>query len=65
MEGDKSQEIRLVDVFLLGPFMIWFGVASEGVPEWAGIFMIVFGVFTIVYNARNYLINVGILRQGL
>ncbi len=58
MKGDKSQLIRLVDVFLLGPFMVWFGVKAVGVPEWAGILMIVFGVLTIVYNGRNYLINV-------
>ena len=45
----------MIDVFLLGPFMIWFGVIAENVPEWAGILMVVSGVLTIVYNAKNYL----------
>lgn len=60
-----TQKVRLVDVFLLGPFMIWFGVAAEGVAEWTGVLMIVSGVATVLYNAKNYLINAGVLRQGL
>ena len=54
MKGDKSQGIRLIDVFLLGPFMIWIGVVRGSVPEWASVLMIISGVFTVVYNARNY-----------
>ena len=59
-KGDKSQEIRLVDVFLVGPFMIWFGIVAVAMPMWSRILMILFGVATICYNARNYLINVGV-----
>jgi hypothetical protein len=59
MKGDRVQEIRLIDVFLLGPFMIWFGVTAESVPEWAGILMVIFGALTIIYNAKNYLVNSG------
>ena len=55
MRSDRVQEIRLIDVFLLGPFMIWFGVTAESVPEWAVILMVVSGVLTIAYNAKNYL----------
>jgi len=65
MKGSIVQEIRLVDVFLLGPFMIWFGIAANGVPEWAGILMVVSGVLTIVYNAKNYLRNSVFFKQGL
>ena len=51
----KTQRIRLVDVFLLGPLMIY---ASTVIPKRhpatkAG--MALFGVSTIVYNWRNYL----------
>jgi hypothetical protein len=62
MKSYKSQDIRLVDVFLLGPFMIWFGVIAENVPEWASILMVVSGVLTILYNAKNYLMNSGFFK---
>jgi len=30
MIQEKSQDVRLLDVMLLGPFMIWFGMRSTG-----------------------------------
>lgn len=51
----KSQAVRLVDVWALGPFMVWYGLRPSNVPELARGLMIVAGVATIVYNARNYL----------
>jgi hypothetical protein len=49
----KSQGIRLMDVFLLGPFMVWAGARSQ-LPPWARTFLIGAGVATILYNAWNY-----------
>ena len=54
---EKTQEIRLLDVFGLGPFMIWFGFKAKGMPEIAKIFLIASGVATIIYNGRNYIKN--------
>jgi len=51
----KSQNVRLLDVFLLGPFMVWYGINATGVPEWASTLMIISGIGTIIYNGRNYL----------
>ncbi len=51
---DKSQTVRLVDIGLLGPFMVWLGF-QDRVPEWAGTLMVVSGLLTIAYNARNYM----------
>lgn len=51
----KGQGIRLVDVFLLGPFMIWYGVKSEDVPEAARFAMIAAGFGTILFNGVNLL----------
>ncbi len=51
--ADKSQTVRLVDIGLLGPFMIWYGF-QDRVPAWAGTLMVVSGLLTMVYNARNY-----------
>jgi len=52
-EGSKSQLIRLGDIFILGPFLIWLGL-REKVP-WIKIFLIFLGMATIGYNLRNYI----------
>lgn len=51
----KSQAVRLVDVFLLGPFMVWYAARSTGAPEWARAALTLAGVLTVTYNGRNYL----------
>ena len=48
----KTQTIRLIDVFLLGPFMIWAGFQLRN--DAAKAVMIASGAATIVYNYRNY-----------
>lgn len=53
IEVQKSQEMRLVDVLLLGPFMIAMAIATRPPP----IFRVLLGaagVGTILYNLRNY-----------
>lgn len=54
--GPKPQSVRLLDVFALGPFMVWFALRAKGVPLWAVNVMVLAGLLTITYNARNYLI---------
>lgn len=57
---DKSQYIRLLDVFVLGPFMIWYALQSRGaMPDVAVAIMFLSGILTIVYNGANYLGNYG------
>ena len=51
----KSQSIRLLDVFLIGPMMSYIGYKSEGVPQWIKTSMILFGFSTIIYNGANYM----------
>lgn len=51
----KTQAIRLVDVYLLGPFMVWAGANAKGLPAWARGALVASGLGTIVYNAQNYL----------
>ncbi len=51
---DKAQQIRLLDVLLVGPFMVWFGVSAQA-PTWARLSMATLGVLTILYNGANYL----------
>ena len=52
---EKTQEIRLLDIFVLSPFMIWFGATATGVPQWAKFVMVISGILTALYNGRNYL----------
>lgn len=49
----KSQSVRLLDVFLIGPFMLY--AAKKGrMTNGERLFMALLGVATIAYNARNY-----------
>ena len=49
----KTQDVRLIDVFLLGPFMIWAGMQLKN--DLAKLAMIGSGVATIYYNGQNFL----------
>ena len=50
----KSQTVRLVDVFVLGPFLIWAGTQGR-LSGWARLLLLVSGIATVLYNGRNYL----------
>jgi len=47
----KSQRMRIFDVAVLGPLMIWGGAKAGGL---GGTALAFFGVTTMFYNARNY-----------
>ena len=49
----KTQNVRLIDVFLLGPFMIWAGMELKN--DFAKIAMIGSGIATMYYNGQNFL----------
>lgn len=52
----KSQWVRLLDVFVLGPFMIWYALSTwTTVEPAAAMGLLVAGVLTIVYNGANWL----------
>lgn len=51
----KAQAVRLLDVFALGPLMVWVADHTRGaVPTWARVALLISGQLTIVYNAHNY-----------
>lgn len=52
-EGHKTQWVRLIDVFIYGPFLIMVAMTIEVV--WVRIILLVMGATTISYNLRNYL----------
>ena len=54
--GFNVQDIRLIDVFVIGPFLIYVGMKKElSLP--VRLALIGFGAATIIYNGNNYLKN--------
>lgn len=53
----KGQQVRLLDVFFLGPVMTYTGLRARGIPPWVKMIMVLGGVMTIAYNGQNYLIE--------
>jgi len=47
----KSQRMRIFDIAVLGPLMIWGGAKAGGL---GGTALALFGITTMVHNARNY-----------
>jgi len=52
----KTQLIRLADVFLIGPLMIYAGTRNK-FSSWIDAALTVTGILTISYNADNYIRN--------
>jgi hypothetical protein len=55
MQPEKSQDIRLLDVFVIGPFLLYLSMHPEQEPEWLKPWIFLLGVGTIAYNAATYL----------
>jgi len=53
IEVQKSQEVRLLDVLVLGPLMIGVALMSRPSPL-VRVLLGAVGVGTILYNLRNY-----------
>ncbi len=56
-EHQKSQAVRLYDVFLLAPFLFYVGYKAKGIKEWERYGVYFIALTTILYNGRNYLKN--------
>lgn len=52
--GVKSQVVRLIDVYALGPLMIYAAMSPDA-PPIARAALAFTGASTITYNARNYM----------
>lgn len=56
----KQQWVRLLDIFILGPVGIYIGyliITKQRIDEWIGIFVILYGITTIIFNGANYTKN--------
>lgn len=56
MSRDKSQIVRLIDVFAIGPSLVYLGYTARLPDAWK-VWLVGVGIATIVYNGRNYLEN--------
>lgn len=52
-EIGKAQWLRLVDIWLLGPAMMYVGWTGK-MPDWWRLASFIGGWYTIVWNLRNY-----------
>lgn len=50
----STQKIRVFDVYALGPFMVWYAMRSKDMGAWPRRALFVSGVYTIIYNWKNY-----------
>lgn len=52
---EKTQWVRLIDIFVYGPYLILLGTHSNyHFSEFEKMFLLFLGATTITYNARNY-----------
>lgn len=52
----KTQYVRLVDIFIYGPYLTYLAFQKEYVFSiFEKIFILFLGITTITYNGRNYL----------
>ena len=55
-DPDTTQKIRLLDIAVIGPLMIYAGAkGKDELPGWVRAGLILFGVTTIGYNLVNYM----------
>lgn len=47
-------EKRPFDRFVLGPFMIWFGLKSKGMNKWPRRVILAAGIYQIIYAWEDY-----------
>lgn len=53
-DGTKTQTIRMIDIVLIGPLMIYFGHESKHLSIFS-LLLVFFGATTMTYNLRNYI----------
>ena len=50
----KAQGVRLADIFVFGPLMLYAGLGKD-TPQWLKLGMVIIGGGTIVYNLVNFM----------
>jgi hypothetical protein len=56
-EYQKSQDVRLIDIFFIAPILIYAGLYRGELNKWVRLVLIIIGIATLYYNAKNFIIN--------
>ena len=56
-EYQKSQAVRVLDIFLVAPFLLYVGYKATGLKDWERLGVYTLAITTLVYNSRNFLKN--------
>lgn len=56
-EYEKSQIIRLVDVFFIAPVLMYTAYKAKDLPKSLRMIVLIIGLGTLLYNGKNYLKN--------
>ena len=59
-EVAKSQTVRLIDCFVIAPFLAYIAFTNASLPMWQKIALYVLAVATFAYNGMNFLQTEGI-----
>tara|TARA_R100001594_G_C3986486_1_gene251372 strand:+ start:152 stop:355 length:204 start_codon:yes stop_codon:yes gene_type:complete len=54
LQSDRYQAVRLIDVFVLAPAMVYASTYKQ-MPDYVRLILFVSGVATLVFNGLNYL----------
>ena len=54
LTSSRYQKIRLFDVFILAPTMIYASTFTQ-LPDYIRLILLISGVCTLVFNGQNYL----------
>jgi hypothetical protein len=52
--GIEKLERRPIDRYLLGPFLIWYGLRSRSMGRWPRRVLIAGGIYQVIYAWRDY-----------
>lgn len=54
-DDPKVQAIRFIDLYFMGPAMMWIAVTHPTAPKWLKAFIFVSGVGTSLFNGANFM----------
>ena len=54
--ADKSQIVRVADLWIVAPFLVYAAVSDNLRPS-GKAFLLILGLLTFSYNAKNFLSN--------
>tara|TARA_Y100000361_G_scaffold60274_1_gene52861 strand:+ start:1276 stop:1482 length:207 start_codon:yes stop_codon:yes gene_type:complete len=54
LQSDRYQHVRLLDVFVLAPAMVYASTFKQ-IPDYVRLILFVSGVATLIFNGSNYL----------